>query len=436
MGRILGIAALLVLASSSAYLWGVHQGKSVGPVDVPDTSFPEAPRMVAAQGKLVPRRGLLTLGATPGDQIEKVLVQVGDPVSPGQPLIRMKSHRVRQLELELAESRLEEARKRIEIEQQVADSKWTAAKFSVSEAELKRQELDQQQANLDLLEKQLSQQEKQLERLQDLSADPVTTDVVSEADIEKQTLLVEKLQSDMAQGQAALSSARQGYELAVQAAEAQLSAAKFGAESVKLASPLVALQKAVDLAQLNLNNSTIHAPEVSPADGDTLDLRVLRMLANEGDQVGNMPLVQLGDVSEMVCVAEVYEGNLALVRLAQPATISSAALAEPLRGTVVEIGKVIGRPSLPNPNPLSRQDIRTAEITILLDSESAAQAAELINLQVDVELPRDDDNDAKDEGGAKDEGDAEVDAEDDAEDEDSSPNQVGLTADQAESSAE
>lgn len=386
MGRFLGIAAFVLIASGGAYLVGVRQGKNVRLETTTDEFIEAQFRSVTAQGTLQPSSGIINIIAIPGDEITDMLVAAGDPVKPDQPLIRFKSHEIRLLERDLASARLEEAKKRIEIEQQVANSKLKGAELSAAEAALKQQDLVRQDAGLALLRKQADQAQRSLDRLDSLAKDPVTKNVVSGSVLEKQALLVEKLQSDVEHAEGALESAKKGFELAVEAADSQLKAAQLSADSVTKVSPLSALQAAVDLAELNLQSTEIKAPRLSTSENATSNIKVLRVLAQKGERVGNMPLMQLGDVDRMECVAEVYEANLPRIKKGQTAILNSGAFKEPLRGVVTEVGQVIGRPSLPNPNPLSRQDIRTAEVIIELDQASSQHAASYINLQVEVEF--------------------------------------------------
>jgi HlyD family secretion protein len=135
----------------------------------------------------------------------------------------------------------------------------------------------------------------------------------------------------------------------------------------------------------------------APCDGTVLEL-----FARQGERVANAPILQLGDLSQMVCVAEVHEANLKDLEVTTVAdsaadgklvpardygvTIRSAALEQDLRGKVVEVGRLIGVPALRDPNPLAQSDRRTVRVRIELDEASTAIARRFVQLQVNVTI--------------------------------------------------
>jgi HlyD family secretion protein len=88
----------------------------------------------------------------------------------------------------------------------------------------------------------------------------------------------------------------------------------------------------------------------------------------------------------MVCVAEVHESDRARLRIGQMASIRSAALSKPLVGKIERIDRLVGSPMMRDPNPLARTDYRAVPVRIRLEQADAAAAAELVQLQVDVEI--------------------------------------------------
>jgi HlyD family secretion protein len=90
----------------------------------------------------------------------------------------------------------------------------------------------------------------------------------------------------------------------------------------------------------------------------------------------------LGDTAHMRAVAEVYETDIGDVRLGQPATISSRALAKPISGKVVRIGNLVFKNDVLNVDPAARADARVVEVWVELDDSSAVER--LTNLTVDV----------------------------------------------------
>jgi HlyD family secretion protein len=86
----------------------------------------------------------------------------------------------------------------------------------------------------------------------------------------------------------------------------------------------------------------------------------------------------------MVVVAEVYEDQALRIQAGQPATISSTALPQPLKGEVVHVGTMIARNLVVSLDPTASADKRVVEARIAL--EPNPYAAQLINLQVTAEI--------------------------------------------------
>ena len=118
---------------------------------------------------------------------------------------------------------------------------------------------------------------------------------------------------------------------------------------------------------------------LSPVDG-----RVLAVHARAGERVGPEGIVALGRTGEMYAVAEVYESDIARVKLGQQAVVTSPVLPEPLTGTVEWIKLQVGKLDVLGTDPAARKDARVVEVEIRLDD--GEQAAGLTNLQVEVEI--------------------------------------------------
>ncbi len=128
-------------------------------------------------------------------------------------------------------------------------------------------------------------------------------------------------------------------------------------------------------ARAQLDRASIKAPVAG---------EVLVIHAREGERIGEQGLLELGQTGKMYVVAEVYETDIAGVTVGQPAVAVSPALAEPIRGRVERIGKVIGKNDVLGLDPVARTDSRVVEVFILLDEPE--RVTNLTNLQVDVEF--------------------------------------------------
>jgi HlyD family secretion protein len=130
--------------------------------------------------------------------------------------------------------------------------------------------------------------------------------------------------------------------------------------------------------QVNRVNAELQRSYIrSPVDG-----RVLDIIVRPGELIGARGIVELGQVSKMLAIAEVYETDIRHVRIGQRATVSSAALDQDLSGTVQYIRQKVQKQDEIGTDPAARKDARIIEVEIKL--ENSAPAAGLTNLQVDV----------------------------------------------------
>lgn len=131
-------------------------------------------------------------------------------------------------------------------------------------------------------------------------------------------------------------------------------------------------------AQLRRAQAELELAQVrSPIDGQVLEVH-----AREGERVGPEGIAELGQTQRMFAVAEVYETDVGRVRRGQRATVTSAALPQPVQGTVDRVGLKIGKKDVLSVDPAAKTDARVVEVEILLDDST--QVAALTNLEVDV----------------------------------------------------
>ncbi|MDT8321099.1 MAG: efflux RND transporter periplasmic adaptor subunit [Xanthomonadales bacterium] len=136
----------------------------------------------------------------------------------------------------------------------------------------------------------------------------------------------------------------------------------------------------VEVARAHLAQARVEAERArvrAPIDG-----RVLDVVKRPGELVEADGILELGKVSRMYAIAEVYETDIRRVRTGQRATVSSAALDRDLEGVVSSIRPKVEKQDEIGTDPAARKDARIVEVDILLDEPGAA--AGLTNLQVDV----------------------------------------------------
>lgn len=333
---------------------------------------------IVAQGRLLPLNGIVDIPMPPGQRLESVLVAVGDPVVAGQTELAIVEGRdMLQLQVDLAEARQADAA--LEIEQQI-----TAAEINLRTAEAAHEtanlNLEQLRMGTDrqIAEKQIQAARDKLERMRRLAENELTKNLISQQDIDDQSLLLEKAEADLKRADKTLEQNLEAAELAAQNARLNVESAQKSLElAQKMAGGNRSLQVARTVAEKQRDNSRI----VAPSNGTVLDVFV-----EKGEAAVNTPLMQIGDLSQMVCIAEVNDRLVRRVQPGQRAVIKSAALTRDLNGTVRSVGRIVGSNTLPNPSPLAMVDVKTVEVQIEMDATDTAEAANFVRLQVTVEI--------------------------------------------------
>jgi multidrug efflux pump subunit AcrA (membrane-fusion protein) len=77
---------------------------------------------IVAQGQIEPSKGVLPIVAAPGDRVESILVTEGQEIKAGDILGRMASQEAKELELEIAIARRDEAVAKLKAEEAAAAS--------------------------------------------------------------------------------------------------------------------------------------------------------------------------------------------------------------------------------------------------------------------------------------------------------------------------
>lgn len=375
-----GIAVVALLAGGSIALVSASGGcSSRGGTDASAVSrgadADAGPRDVVALGRLEPASGILTLSAAPGDRLESWDVAEGELVKAGRELGHLDSRTLRKLELDAAESQLREAQARRRAEESLADARISAARLAVEQADARQLEIAAQEARVTALQAALALDQKDLSRLAGLP-----DALVSPQQRERQQLLVTKAEAEVAAAESALESLKQAVRFAQSAAQADLQAAIAAKQQALSAVPIDSLSLQRDVAQRQLDQSTI----IAPAAGT-----ILKIHTRAGEAVGTKPLLQLADLDRMTCVVEVYETDVKRIEIGQRAVIRGAALPPPydadgMAGTVSRVGNVIATPELQSLDPFARYDRHVVEVRIALEAAESAAAARLVNLQVEA----------------------------------------------------
>jgi HlyD family secretion protein len=153
-------------------------------------------------------------------------------------------------------------------------------------------------------------------------------------------------------------------ELRVHVAEAALGKAQ---------ADLTSAEADLRRAQVELDRAQVRAP---------VDARVVKIYTRAGERVGANGIAELARTDGMYAVAEVYETDVARVRVGQRAVVHSPSVPGEWAGTVERIGMKVGKMDVLGTDPAARTDARVVEVEVRLDDGSAM--AGFTNMQVEV----------------------------------------------------
>lgn len=111
---------------------------------------------------------------------------------------------------------------------------------------------------------------------------------------------------------------------------------------------------------------------------------VLKIYTWPGEPINPRGVLDLGDLREMHVVAEVYETDLARVRVGQAAEIILPGDGERVRGEVAELGWLVRKRDLFNTDPVDEIDSRVVEVRVRVEAGGAERLARLSYMRVQV----------------------------------------------------
>ena len=132
-------------------------------------------------------------------------------------------------------------------------------------------------------------------------------------------------------------------------------------------------------AQAELAEAYVRAP--NPGE-------ILKVHSHAGESPSDKGIVEMGQTSQMMAIAEVYESDVRQIRVGQTASVTSeaGAFGQNLRGTVKYIGLQIGKQDVLNTDPAADSDSRVVEVKIAIDPSDSAAVSRLTNSKVSVKI--------------------------------------------------
>lgn len=376
-GVVIGVAGWSLLP----FFYQEHQAKTTFVEQTDRTATPLPSSGIWALGRLEPAGGVIDLLGIPGDRLLRLDVQVGSVVNQGTRLGQWESELLRQMELQLAEAQWAEANQQWRDELARAREQVAMAQLAEDQTRKKNMlELAVEQRKLDSLRLAVKAAEQRLQRLSVLMSE--APNLVAQAEIEEAQWQCDRAAAELAAGEADWDAARQAGELSLRRATAERQAAERAVERLENAQRLEALRHQVALARQRYLDSQF----LSPAKG-----QVIRLYTQPGERVGQQPVLQIADVSRMVCIAEVPFDQIAQIQVGQIARIYSRAFGDSstagyLEGRVEDIGKTAAMPGLRALDPFAPADRHSLEVRIGLDEKASSVAARFLYLQTEVQF--------------------------------------------------
>jgi len=140
---------------------------------------------------------------------------------------------------------------------------------------------------------------------------------------------------------------------------------------------LAAARVAVERATSDTERALVKAP---------IDGMVLKVNSQIGEKPASGGIIELGNTSQMMVEAEVYQTLIGRVAIGDPVTVTAEALDGPLKGVVSAIGLEIGRQSITSDDPAANTDARVVDVIVRLDAASSRKAERLTNLETIVRI--------------------------------------------------
>ena len=348
--------------------------------EIPVQTMPEI-KTVTALGRLEPQGEIIQISVSSdarGNQIEELLVKEGDEIEKGQLIAVLDSRERLEAALNQAQEQVRVARANLaQVEAGAKTGEIKAQEAAIARIEAERSSnILAQEATVSRIEAEVNNARVEYQRYEQLYRDGA----ISASEKDSKYLTLKTAQEQLAEAKATLNRIKSSQQLQLAEAKATLNKiAEVRPVDIAVAKAEVKqAQAAVKTAQAELNRAYIKSPQAGTA---------IEILTRPGEVVSNGEgIARIGQVKQMYALAEVYQSDIGKIKLGQPATITSSAIAEKLTGTVEHIGLEIKRQEVVNTDPTANIDARVVEVKVKLDRQSSQKVRKLTNLQVNVKI--------------------------------------------------
>lgn len=338
-----------------------------------------APTNVTALGRIEPSGEIIKLSPPPsqgGAKVEKLLVKEGDNVKAERIIAILDNYNRLSAAVELADREVKVA----------------AADLAIVQAGAKQGEIDAQKAKIKRLEAQLQTESKvQLATIDRLKAELANAEselrrnqylarqgAISASELDRFSLTLATARERVVEAKANLNRIANTLNQEIRQARADLDRIS-EVRIVDVQKAKAELERSIAnlaKAKAELEQAYVKAP---------IDGQIIKIHAYPGEKISEEEgLLELGQTQQMTVIAEVYETDIAEVKIGQKATIESqgGAYEGELTGTVSQIGLKIGKQDVLDTDPAADVDVRVVEVEILLDPDSSRRVSGLTYAKV------------------------------------------------------
>ncbi|MFN6473297.1 MAG: ABC exporter membrane fusion protein [Nostoc sp. SerVER01] len=415
-----GLIALVITATAitgGIVFYGISQFGQVNQTasSEPIQTIPESEK-VTALGRLEPEAEVISLFAPlalDGDRVAQILVKEGDRTKAGQVVaildagdrlqaavlqaqkqVKVAQAKLAQVEAGAKAGEIKAQQASVERLQAQSEGDITAQQEAIARIEAQWQgDKIAQEATIKKLEAELNNAEAEYQRYQQL----FSQGAVSNSLYDSKGLSVETAKQQLDEAKAVLN--RINTTASKQLAEAKAALARTNATGNKQVSEAkatltsIAEVRDVDVAaaKTEVENAiaTLKHAETELAGAyikAPMAGQIIKIHTRVGEKISDSGIAELAPNDQMMAIAEVYQTDIAKVKLGQQAVITSQAFVGELRGTVAQIGRQIIRQNVFSNQPGENLDRRVVEVKIRLNPEDSKRVAGFTNLQVQTAI--------------------------------------------------
>ncbi len=327
---------------------------------------------VAALGRLEPTDRVIDI-SVPGDgRVSRIMVTEGQSVNAGDTLAYLESYSLLTAVRNRAAASLSDAQARLNADVEQSQARIQEARLRLRQStDVPTLEIEAQRARIREIQAELSLAVRQLDRARELTQ----RSVLSSEELDRQSSQVDRLRASLESAEATLQRTIRSAETDREIAEAQLTTRMRELDSIRSSAQIESLKQAVEVAEADMRESIIRAPSAG---------RIIEIVADPGESVFGRVLLRMGDVRLMYILAEVYETDIAGVKVGQAVEASSGALSKTLNGKVDRIGTSVFKREVRDLDPQADADARVVQVRVRLDESE--EAARFVGLQVDTRI--------------------------------------------------